>query len=145
MGTQRLAVETQENAHREFEDFNKVPFRECARRGISKTRMCVGQVAAQKFAKSKVAVFVCQLCWQNICHTFLRSTSVLPNPPTTSKPVTMPKNPPAPPSQIKTRSKNKHTHPGVPDRAPPRRTSVEVENERAVKAQAKAAQKEERK
>src|SRR3981081_3439467 len=68
-----------------------------------------------------------------------------PTPRQTSKPVTMPKNPPAPPSQIKTRSKNKHTHPGVPDRAPPRQTSVEVENVRAVKAQAKAAQKEERK
>jgi hypothetical protein len=51
--------------------------------------------------------------------------------------------PTAAPSQIKTRSKNKHAHPGIPDRAPPRRTSVEVENERAAKAQAQAAQHEE--
>ena len=45
-------------------------------------------------------------------------------------------------SQIKTRAKNKDTHPGIPDRAPPRRTSVEVESERAAKAQATAARQE---
>jgi len=50
--------------------------------------------------------------------------------------------PTVPPSQIKTRAKNKSSHPGIPDRAPPRRTSVEVENERAAKARATAAQQE---
>jgi hypothetical protein len=56
----------------------------------------------------------------------------------------MPKKSTISPSQIKTRSKNKNTHPGLPDRAPPRRTSVEVENERAEKSHAKAAQLEEK-
>lgn len=54
----------------------------------------------------------------------------------------MPKKPSSSQSPIKTRSKNKDTHPGIPDRAPPRRSSVEVENERAAKAQAKAAKAE---
>ena len=41
---------------------------------------------------------------------------------------------------------NKDTHPEIPDRAPPRWTSVEpeVENERAAKIQAKEAQYEEK-
>ena len=50
-----------------------------------------------------------------------------------------------PPQQVKTRAKNKDTHPGNCDRAPPRCTPAEVENERAAKAQAKEAQYEERK
>ena len=53
----------------------------------------------------------------------------------------MPKSTVAP-SQVKTRAKNKTTHPGVPDQALPRRTSAEVENEREVKAQAAAARQE---
>jgi hypothetical protein len=43
--------------------------------------------------------------------------------------------------QIKTRAKNKETHPGLPDlTSAPRRTSAEVQQERSSKAKAKAAQ-----
>jgi hypothetical protein len=45
---------------------------------------------------------------------------------------------------MKTRAKNKNAHPGVPDCAPPRRTIDEVQNERAAKAQVKAAKEEKR-
>ena len=97
-----------------------------------------------KFAKSKVAVRLSALfnLSNNLSHTFLRSSSPPPlQPPTTSKPFTMPPRTTAP-SQIKTRAKNKDSHPGVPDQAQPRRTSVEVENERAAKAQKKVAEQE---
>jgi hypothetical protein len=85
-----------------------------------------------------------QLVKKLVTHHF---SFILPpplQPPTTSKPFTMPPRTTAP-SQIKTRAKNKDCHPGVPDRAQPRRTSVEVENERAAKAQKKAAEQEKKK
>ncbi len=55
----------------------------------------------------------------------------------------MPRKPTLSQSPIKTQSKNKDTHPGIPDWALPHWSSVEVENEHMVKAQAKAAEKEE--
>jgi len=51
---------------------------------------------------------------------------------------------PSPPSQIRTRSKNKNAHPGAIVRGPPRRSSAEVQLERAAKTQAKAAQEAEK-
>jgi hypothetical protein len=50
--------------------------------------------------------------------------------------------PPTASSRVQTRAKNKETHPGLPDRALPRRASADVENERAAKAQATAARQE---
>src|ERR1700716_3818310 len=92
---------------------------------------------SSKFARSKVAVRLSALLATNLSHTFLHPfsspTPQPPNPPTTTKPATMPPKSTVPPRQIKTRTKNKDTHPGIPDQAPPRRTSVEVENERAAK------------
>jgi hypothetical protein len=51
----------------------------------------------------------------------------------------MPRKSTVAPPRTKTHAKNRGSYPGNPDRALPRRTSVEVENERAAKAQATAA------
>lgn len=50
----------------------------------------------------------------------------------------------APQYHVATRSKNKSTHPGLAVRAMPRRTTAEVQQDRATKAQAKAAREEEK-
>jgi hypothetical protein len=71
----------------------------------------------------------------NLSHTFLHASShFLPNP---QPLLTMPPKSTVAPSRVTTRAKNRDTHPGIPDRAPARRSSVEVENERAAKARAK--------
>jgi hypothetical protein len=56
----------------------------------------------------------------------------------------MPRKSPSPPSPIRTRPKNKNTHPGVIVQAPPHRSSAEIQQERAAKARAKAAQEAEK-
>lgn len=56
----------------------------------------------------------------------------------------MPEKSPSPPSPIRTRLKNKNAHPGAIVQAPPRRSSAEVQQERAAKIRAKAAQEAER-
>jgi len=111
---------------------NQKSLRWAARRG--------GNVLLQKSAKSKSPSFV-SFFFLDICHS--PSYVHPPQPQKTSTSVTMPKGPTLPQSPIKTRSKNKNTHPGIPDQAPPRRSSVEVENERVEKTRAQEVQKEE--
>jgi len=109
--------------------------------------MCQCAAAKNKISKSKRSpsfVSFIQLGKTLGTHPFALILPIPPQPPTASKPFTMPPKPSVAPSRVQTRSKNKDTHPGNADRAPPRRTSVEVENDRARKAQAEAARQEEK-
>jgi hypothetical protein len=68
-----------------------------------------GQVTAQKFAKSKVAVRRLSALATNMSHTGLHPSSVLPNPQQLRSPLQCPKISTVPPRQIKSHS-NKQRH-----------------------------------
>ena len=104
-------------------------------------RMHAGQVTAQKFVKSKVTVHLSALfnLATLVIHLFMPILPSLPQFPTTSKPFTMPPKTTVAQSQIKTRAKNKESHPEIPDQASPCQTSVKVESECVAKAQATTA------
>jgi hypothetical protein len=107
---------------------------------------CRGQETACQFAESKSYVKAVRLsphqqifvtpCWLNSSPQCSELSA--------SRPVTMPRKSPSPLSPIRTCPKNKNTHPGVIVQAPPRRSSAEIQQEHAAKAQAKAAQEAEK-
>ena len=108
--------------------------------------VCAGQATAQKIALSRkspshrsVTIYL-SACWQS---THQRSALILSSP--TSDNLNLLQCPSNPlflhlnQNLLEKQGYKYHYHPGIPDRALPRRSSVEVENERVAKAQAMAA------
>jgi len=111
--------------------------------------VCRTSDSSKNCTKSKVPVCLSAHGWQttrqNDASPFLRSSSLQsPSSPTPDNLnlLQCPSNPLFHHLKSKICTKNKSSHPGIPDRAPSRRTSVEVENECAAKAQAMVTRQE---